>query len=72
MGGEAPVLVGELDAGVSWPQHLLLDGDELLVAGRDTSNVAALALVDGIPVSSRVLFDCPGAAWLLPAGPMDS
>jgi 6-phosphogluconolactonase len=72
VGGEAPVLVGELDAGVSWPQHLLLDGDELLVAGRDTSNVAALALVDGIPVSSRVLFDCPGAAWLLPAGPMDS
>jgi 6-phosphogluconolactonase (cycloisomerase 2 family) len=69
--GEAPVLVGELDTGVSWPQHLLLAGDELLVAGRESSNVVALALVDGVPVSSRVLFDCPGAAWLLPAGPME-
>lgn len=70
--GDSPVLVGELDAGVSWPQHLLLAGDELLVAGRESSNVVALTLVDGVPVSSRVLFDCPGAAWLLPAGPMDS
>jgi hypothetical protein len=72
VGGEAPLLVGELDAGVEWPQHLLLAGDELLVAGRESSNVAALALVDGVPVSSRILFDCPGAAWLLPAGPLDS
>jgi 6-phosphogluconolactonase (cycloisomerase 2 family) len=72
VGGEAPLLVGELDAGVSWPQHLLLAGDELLVAGRETSNVAALTLVDGVPISSRILFDCPGAAWLLHAGPMDS
>jgi 6-phosphogluconolactonase len=70
--GEAPRLVGELDTGVSWPQHLLLAGDELLVAGRESSNVVALALEDGVPVSSRFLFDCPGAAWLLPAGPMDS
>jgi 6-phosphogluconolactonase len=72
LGGEAPSLVGELDAGVEWPQHLLLAGDELLVAGRESSNVAALTLADGVPVSSRILFDCPGAAWLLPAGTMDS
>ena len=72
VGGEAPRLVGELDTGVSWPQHLLLAGDELLVAGRESSNVVALTLVDGVPVSSRILFECPGAAWLLPAGPMDS
>ena len=71
VGGAVPLLVGELDAGVDWPQHLLLTGDELLVAGRESSNVAALTLVDGVPVSSRILFDCPGAAWLLPAGPMD-
>lgn len=70
--GDAPLLVGELDAGVTWPQHLLPAGDELLVAGRESSNVVALALVDGVPVSSRVLFECPGAAWLLPAGPTDS
>jgi DNA-binding beta-propeller fold protein YncE len=67
VGGDAPVLVGELDAGVSWPQHLLPAEDELLVAGRESSNVVALALENGVPVSSRVLFDCPGAAWLLPA-----
>lgn len=67
VGAEAPVLVGEVDTGVSWPQHLLLAGDELLVAGRETSNVAALTLEHGVPVSSRILFDCPGAAWLLPA-----
>jgi 6-phosphogluconolactonase len=72
VGGEGPSLVGELDAGVEWPQHLLLAGDDLLVAGRDSSNVAALTLVDGVPVSSRILFDCPGAAWLLPVGPTDS
>lgn len=72
VGGEDPLLVGELDAGVRWPQHLLLAEDELLVAGRDSSQVAALTLRHGIPVSSRVLFDCPGAAWLLPAGPTDA
>jgi 6-phosphogluconolactonase len=72
VGGEEPVLVGELDAGVRWPQHLLLAGDELLVAGRESSQVVALTLQHGVPVSSRALFDCPGAAWLLPAGPMDA
>lgn len=72
VGGEDPQLLGELDAGVGWPQHLLLIGNELLVAGRETSNVAALTLENGVPVSSRILFDCPGAAWLLPAGPVDA
>jgi 6-phosphogluconolactonase len=61
--------LGEVDAGVRWPQHLLVGGDALLVAGRESSQVVALALVDGVPTSSRTLFECPGAAWLLPAFP---
>jgi 6-phosphogluconolactonase len=63
-----PVLVGEIDAGGRWPQHLMVCGDDLLVAARDSSRVCALSLDDGVPTTSRVLFECPGATWLL-AGP---
>lgn len=66
VGTGAPRLVGEMDSGVRWPQHLLLADDALLVAGRDSSAVVALALVDGVPVESSTLFECPGAAWLQP------
>jgi 6-phosphogluconolactonase (cycloisomerase 2 family) len=66
VGEEAPQLVGELNSSVRWPQHLLLANNELFVAGRDSSNVVALSLLDGLPVESRALFECPGAAWLLP------
>jgi 6-phosphogluconolactonase len=60
-----PVLVGEADVGGRWPQHLMVRGDDLLVAARDSNRVCALSLDDGVPTSSRVLLECPGATWLL-------
>lgn len=65
--GATPELVAEIDSGTTWPQHLLVSGDELLVAGWDSSTVAALTLVDGIPGPARTLFECAGAGWLLEA-----
>lgn len=63
----AAALVSEIDSGVTWPQHLAVVEDDLVVAGRGSSQVVALTLVDGVPSSApRVLFDCPGAAWILP------
>jgi 6-phosphogluconolactonase len=61
-------LVSERDSGTRWPQHLLVAGDELLVAGRDSSTVVSFPLEDGFPGEPRPLFDCAGATWLL-AGP---
>jgi 6-phosphogluconolactonase (cycloisomerase 2 family) len=61
-----PVHVGEVDAGGRWPQHLLVQGEDLLVATRDSDQVCALTLEDGVPTTARVLFACPGATWLLP------
>jgi 6-phosphogluconolactonase len=68
VGDGAPHLVSERDSGVLWPQHLLVVGDQLLVAGRDSSQVVALTLSEGNLGVSRALFDCPGAAWLLLVG----
>ncbi|MDQ6657296.1 MAG: lactonase family protein [Actinomycetota bacterium] len=66
---ETPRLLVEVDAGVRWPQHLLVDGDRLLVAGQDSSRVVGLPLdAAGLPGRPEPLFDCPGACWLLPAG----
>jgi 6-phosphogluconolactonase len=67
VGNGPPELLGEVDAGVRWPQHLLVAGNVLLVAGRESSQVVALSLADGVPTSRRTLFQCPGAAWLLRA-----
>ncbi|GAA3732066.1 lactonase family protein [Leifsonia bigeumensis] len=66
VGQGAPRLVSEVDSGVVWPQHLLVSGSELLVAGRGDSRVVALALDDGLPGDPRTLFDCAAACWLLP------
>lgn len=63
-GGE-PRLVWEVDSGVLWPQHLLLRGDQLLVAGWDSNTVTALSLAGGEPGETAVLFSCDGAGWLL-------
>jgi len=63
--GEIPVLVSELDSGVAWPQHLLVAGDFLLVAGWDSSLVMAMPLVEGKPGPAEPLFICSGAGWLL-------
>jgi 6-phosphogluconolactonase (cycloisomerase 2 family) len=63
--GSQPVLISEVDAGVAWPQHLLACAESLLVAGWDSSRVMSLPLSDGGPRDPRLLFDCPGAAWLL-------
>lgn len=65
--GDAPRLLAEVDAGVRWPQHLLIAGGRLLIAGEDSSQVVALPLdPDRVPGSPETLFDCPGACWLLP------
>src|ERR1035437_2590909 len=66
IGAGTPRLIAELDSGVKRPQHLLVAGDDLLVAGRDSSLVVAMPLVDGVPGRHRVLFECAGAGWLLP------
>jgi 6-phosphogluconolactonase len=63
---EKPRLISEIDAGVTWPQHLLLRGENLLVAGCDSSQVVTIPLFEGVPTEPTVLFDCPGACWLLP------
>lgn len=65
VGSGRPVLVGEVDAGGRWPQHLLVGDEELLVATRDSDRVCALTLEDGVPTTSRVVVECPGAAWLV-------
>jgi hypothetical protein len=66
VGAGAPRLIAELDSGVLWPQHLLVAEDDLLIAGRDSSLVTAMPLVNGVPSEQRTLFECPGAAWLQP------
>lgn len=63
--GSQPQFISEVDAGVAWPQHLLISGGSLLVAGWDSARVVSLPLSDGCPGDPRDLFDCPGAAWLL-------
>lgn len=63
--GPVPVLVSELDTETQWPQHLLVTGDHVLVAGWDSSTVKALPLKDGVPTGVTHLFDCPGAGWLM-------
>ncbi|WEX12413.1 beta-propeller fold lactonase family protein [Chelativorans sp. AA-79] len=62
--GPLPVMVSEIDAGVAWPQHLLIHGDHLLVAGWESSRVVAMPLVDGLPAAAEPVFDCGGAGWL--------
>lgn len=64
--GKAPELVSELDSTVFWPQHLLVQGDHLLVAGWDSSRIAALKLENGVPVSADTAFECAYPGWILP------
>lgn len=59
-----PELVGELDTGVHWPQHIAVRHDCVLVAGWDSSRVVMLPLREGIPQHARPIFDCAGAGWL--------
>lgn len=63
--GATPQLVSERDSGVAWPQHLLVHGDHLLIAGWDSSQVVAMPLEGGIPGAAEPVLDCPGAGWLL-------
>lgn len=65
--GNQLTLVAECDAGARWPQHLLVSGHELLVAGRDGDAVVSLPLTHGIPGPARTIFECPGPSWLLAA-----
>jgi 6-phosphogluconolactonase len=65
VGSGRPVLLSEVDVEGRWPQHLMVCDDDLLVATRDSDRVCAVSLDDGVPTTSRVLFECPGANWLL-------
>lgn len=65
--GATPHLVAEQDATVAWPQYLLVRGDELVVAGWDSSRVVALPLDAGVPGAAKPMFDCPNPVWLLSA-----
>jgi 6-phosphogluconolactonase (cycloisomerase 2 family) len=62
--GEMPVLVSERDANVNWPQHLMVQGGHLLIAGWDSSQVVAMKLADGVPGPAFEVFACGGAGWL--------
>lgn len=63
---DEPQLIAEVDAGVRWPQHLLVTHNELVVAGWDSSEVVSLPLDEnGIPGEAELSFTCPGAAWLI-------
>ncbi|WP_336801374.1 lactonase family protein [Kaistia sp. MMO-174] len=64
--GLKPRLVSEIDSTVFWPQHLLVQGDRLLVAGWDSSRIAVLTLRDGVPVSAATAFECAFPGWILP------
>jgi 6-phosphogluconolactonase len=65
VGAGDPQFIAEMDTGVQWPQHLLVDGDELVIAGWDSGLVVSMPLVDGVPGDPTVLFECSGAGWLL-------
>jgi 6-phosphogluconolactonase (cycloisomerase 2 family) len=62
--GAVPVMVAEIDAGVAWPQHLLIHGDHLLIAGWESSKVVAMKLAAGLPEPAEPVFGCGGAGWL--------
>ncbi|HWJ73657.1 MAG TPA: beta-propeller fold lactonase family protein [Kaistia sp.] len=66
MRDSAPKLVAEIDAGAAWPQHLLVHGSHLLIAGWDSARVIAVSLGDdGFAGAAEPLFDCPGPGWLM-------
>lgn len=62
--GSEPRLVGEVDTGVDWPQHLLVHRGAVLVAGWDSGRVIAHPLQEGVPGVPEALFDCDGACWI--------
>lgn len=67
--GPVPRLAGEVECGVDWPQHLLVNRGHVLVAGWDSGRVVAHPLQDGLPRAPEVLFDCAGACWIARLGP---
>jgi len=62
--GPLPTLVNEIDTTVDWPQHILVRAQHLVIAGWDSSRVAAMPLRDGVPHGVTDLFECQGAGWL--------
>ena len=65
--GPVPRLVAERDAGVAWPQHMLVHEDELVVCGWDSSRVVGFQLAGGVLGTPRSLFDCADPVWILSA-----
>lgn len=59
-------MVQELDAGVAWPQHLLVTGDRVLCAGWDSSAIVSCALAGGRLSSPELLLQVSGPGWILP------
>lgn len=63
-----PQLLDEVSPGVRWPQHLAVLGDRLLVAGRDSGAVVALAIerATGSLGPPTTVADVPSPVWLAP------
>ncbi len=58
-------MVQELDAGVAWPQHLIVTGDRVLCAGWDSSEIVSYAAAGGQLSPPELLLGVPGPGWLL-------
>lgn len=65
--GPDPVLVAERDAIVRWPQHILVRQHDILVAGWDSSQIARLPLLDGVPGQAEIFLAVDSPGWILPA-----
>jgi 6-phosphogluconolactonase (cycloisomerase 2 family) len=55
-----PTMISEVDSTVSWPQHLLFQGDDLLVAGWDSSEIVRFTAGGAIERCAA-----PGPVWFL-------
>jgi 6-phosphogluconolactonase (cycloisomerase 2 family) len=64
--GPVPRMISERDAGVKWPQHILVCDGRILVAGNDSSKVMAMPLAGNSPGEPELLFECSGPGWLTP------
>lgn len=60
-----PRMIAEVESGVRWAQHLLVQPEHLLVAGWDSDTVSVMRIIDGVPGPASTLFECAGAGWLL-------
>ena len=63
--GGALRMLDEITLGQSWPQHVLVRGDRVLVACWDSSSIVELEISEDDTLATIGEFPCPGASWLL-------